>query len=317
MSLYYPALGPEQTRHIFETNIKRLEAMEAAEKDRAQSITVDSSSILKWAERHFHNNEEFGRWNGRQIRNAFQTAASLAHYDALNPEAAEPGVKPGFLNEVHFNKVAQATRQFDQYMTRVNRATDAELARKQGIRASEQDDTALPLRADRGFRIPQPRRNLQPYHGQHMQSSHEMMYPSTQYAHSQYSSQENIYTSQEYGRRTPPLPYETYGRAAPITPSRAPPQLVREPDSAVSMECGYRVSAQMVENVPMRDDRSPQSLGMPVKPSHMAPEEHDARPYIQRPSPQPDASGPGYQGWGQQQRHLGNVEQGMWESSRG
>lgn len=330
MSLYYPALGLEQTRHIFETNIKRLEAMEAAEKDRAQSITVDSSSIVDWAERHFRDNEEVGRWNGRQIRNAFQTAASLAHFDALNPDEAEPGVKPGVLNGIHFDKVAQATRQFDLYMTKVNRATDSELARRQGIRTNEQDDAAPPPRADRGFGIPQPRRNMQPYHGQQMQSSREMMFPSTQYAHPQYSSQENIYTSQEYGRgtqeygrgtqeygpRTPSQPYETFGRAAPTTPSRPPPQHMHQPDSGISMECGYRVSAQLVENVPMREERSPQSLGMPVKPSYMAPEEYDTRPYAQRPSAQPDASGAGYQGYGQQQRHLGNLEQGLWEGSR-
>lgn len=316
ISLYYPTLGLEQTKHIFETNIKRLETMEAAEVDRKQSITVDRSSILNWAEEHFIKNGELGRWNGRQIRNAFQTAASLAHYDALNPEAAEEGVKPGFLTWFQFDKVAQATRQFDEYMTKARRATDGEYATKVGIRASEHDDTAPPVGASRGFGIPQNRRNMQPPYGQSMQSSHEMYYPAQYAPPPQRAPQENIYPSHEYGRATPSqTSYETYGRAAPTTPSRPPPQHVHHPDSGISLEFGYR--AQVVESLPMRDERSPQSMAMPVKQSYIAPEEHEARQYIQRPSAQPEGLGPGYQAYGQQPRQVSNVEQSAWEGSRG
>lgn len=94
ISLYYPEMDRNQTLKIFENNIKRLEAIEAAETDKTQAITVDTADIMRWAANHFAENAELGRWNGRQIRNAFQTAASLAHYDALNPKEAHANVKP-------------------------------------------------------------------------------------------------------------------------------------------------------------------------------------------------------------------------------
>lgn len=315
MSLYYRPLGLKETRQIFETNIKRLEAIEAAETDRTQAITMDTSSILTWAEQHFVKNLGLGRWNGRQIRNAFQTAASLAHYDALNPQSVEPSVKPGVLNWVQFDKVAQATKQFDEYMTMARRATDGEFATKQGTRAGEYEESAPPVGVDRGFEIPQHRRNVPPTHSQPMHNSHEMMHSSPN-THHQYSSQESMYTSQDYGRGTPA---QTYGRAAPTTPSRAPTQHVHQPDSGIPLEFGYRSSAQVVENVPMRDERPPHSFTTPVKQSYISQDEYDtsSRPYIQRPSAQPEPFAPGHQGYGQPPRQLGNVEQGMWEASRG
>lgn len=311
MSLFYPPLSLEQTRRIFKTNIVRLEAMEEAETDKTQYITVDRSGILTWAEQHYQKNE-LGRWNGRQIRNAFQTAASLAHYDALNPKEAEPSVRPGELNWVQFDKVAQATMQFDEYMTKARRATDGEAARKQGIRASENDDTAPSVSADRGFGIPQQGQNIPPSHSQPMQSSREMMYSPPQ-AHSQYQSPESVYASQEYSRGTP---MQTYGRAGPSTPSRVPPQQLHQPDSGISLEFGYQASAQISENAPIRDEGFPQHLATPVKQSYLPPEEHDARIYIQRPSAQPELSAPRYQGYGQPPRQLGNVEQGVWQGTR-
>ncbi|KAL6700579.1 NACHT domain-containing protein [Trichoderma pleuroticola] len=91
MSLYYPELSKEQYRNIFELNIKRVQQIEAEnEKMGESSLSVDAESILKWCERHFEStNDEVGRWNGRQIKNAFQIGASLAHYDSATTSSKD------------------------------------------------------------------------------------------------------------------------------------------------------------------------------------------------------------------------------------
>lgn len=56
-----------------------------------------------------------GFWNGRQIRNAFQTAIALASFD-------EKGkfITPLHLTSKHFDRVAETTRQFDEYMRKAH-----------------------------------------------------------------------------------------------------------------------------------------------------------------------------------------------------
>jgi len=83
------------------------------------------------------NQEDIGRWNGRQIRNAFQIAASLAHYDLFeaneDPQASNKLLR-GELNHTHFETVATATKEFDNYMAKARKGTDNELARRENTR---------------------------------------------------------------------------------------------------------------------------------------------------------------------------------------
>lgn len=309
MSLYYPPLDLDQTTQIFWLNIERLKAMEAAEPDKIHSITVDESSIMTWAENHFLSNPELGRWNGRQIRNAFQTAASLAHYDALNPQGVEGAAKPGVLNWVQFNKVAQATRQFDVYMTKVRRATDGEFARRDGIRTDDHGNTAPPLGGtDRVFGMPQSQRHTATTsHGRTIHTSQDMMCSPT-HAQSQHPAQEMAYQSSAYGRSASA---QAYDRAATTTPSRVPPQQIQQPDSGISLDNGYRT--QVFEHV--LEERASQAMVTPmVKQPYIQPDGYDTRPYQHSPA-QAENQHAGYQGY-QPSRNLGNMEQGMWEDSR-
>ena len=67
-------------------------------------------------------------WNGRQIRNAFQTAIALAEYDA------KPGEKP-ILSRKQFITVAAASRDFDKYLKDTQRGKDdAQLAQEEKSR---------------------------------------------------------------------------------------------------------------------------------------------------------------------------------------
>lgn len=88
---------------------------------------------MMWAEHQFRQNTKLTRWNGRQIRNAFQTAVSLTHYDGQDDDLAKPDAAKGKnkLNWDHFKKVFETTQQFDEYMAKIVSATDGELAQRQ------------------------------------------------------------------------------------------------------------------------------------------------------------------------------------------
>lgn len=83
MSLYYPPLDKNQTRDIFRLNIDKLREIERQRHELTGSpcLRIKDSEIIDFANKHFEENARLtGCWNGRQIRNAFQIASSLAHY---------------------------------------------------------------------------------------------------------------------------------------------------------------------------------------------------------------------------------------------
>jgi hypothetical protein len=65
----------------------------------------------------------------RQIRNAFQTAITLAEYDAR-----QPGAEHITLGRAQFKIVAESSKEFDIYMKETLGATDADLARREDLR---------------------------------------------------------------------------------------------------------------------------------------------------------------------------------------
>lgn len=136
MSLYYPELSLEQYKKIFQLNIKRVQQIEEDNKKRGElSLEVDGESILRWCEWHFNDtHDEVGRWNGRQIKNAFQIGASLAHYDSAKVSSIEGPLKPRVLNKEQFDQVAETTREFDRYMAITRKGKDSALAKREGLR---------------------------------------------------------------------------------------------------------------------------------------------------------------------------------------
>ncbi|KAH7306005.1 hypothetical protein B0I35DRAFT_454214 [Stachybotrys elegans] len=78
MSLYYPELDKEKTLKVFQLN---LDLIQERFNKHGRSIIFDVSSIKDFAEQHF-DKYKYSRWNGRQIRNACQTALALAEFDA-------------------------------------------------------------------------------------------------------------------------------------------------------------------------------------------------------------------------------------------
>ncbi|KAL8893492.1 MAG: hypothetical protein Q9192_005208, partial [Flavoplaca navasiana] len=110
ISLYYPPLDAPTTKQIWLVNIARLKSSE-------RSYEIDEDAIIKFAGRHFYSEE--GRWNGRQIRNAFQTVLALAEYDATMDMSQRRRVKVD-----HFQKVAAAASDFDRYLRDVYSGKD-------------------------------------------------------------------------------------------------------------------------------------------------------------------------------------------------
>jgi hypothetical protein len=107
---------------VWKLNIKRT-------KDRkAKKIRVKHTEILEYAREHFNLSVD-GRWNGRQIRNAFQIAIALAEYDTQgkkraskkdakneSQDGAEKSSRTIVVRKYHFEKVAQASVEFDKYL---------------------------------------------------------------------------------------------------------------------------------------------------------------------------------------------------------
>ncbi|KAI8628619.1 hypothetical protein F5Y19DRAFT_107604 [Xylariaceae sp. FL1651] len=127
VSLQYPRLGLIETLAIFQTNLDRLMDIEY---ERARitgepALEVKSDGILAFAAAHFHRHEgnmASPPWNGRQIRNAFQIAPSIARYGHkhnIQSTEQEPYIGPE-----HFEKVEESAAESDTNRQLVSGTTD-------------------------------------------------------------------------------------------------------------------------------------------------------------------------------------------------
>ncbi len=152
LTLYYPPLDFSQTMEIWQLNVNRLRIVERercreVEEKYQNGIAASSSvsneiqpshqllmqineqDILRFAEDKFNQNGGGAGWNGRQIRNAFQIASSLAHFDARRYNT-----RPR-LTVDHFKMIHLVTEDFDRFMQEAAGKTDAEHAFERGDRA--------------------------------------------------------------------------------------------------------------------------------------------------------------------------------------
>ncbi|KAI8245213.1 hypothetical protein K4K56_009633 [Colletotrichum sp. SAR 10_98] len=132
ISLYYEPLNKLQTIEIFRLNLKKLSAIEEQKHElqnntgqRTSKLIIDEDRIMEYAIHHFENHHKTPhlRWNGRQIRNAFQIASSLAHYHIRKTSLSEePSVASSERNAVvldhrQFQRVAVAIERFGRFVT--------------------------------------------------------------------------------------------------------------------------------------------------------------------------------------------------------
>ncbi|KAM0721357.1 hypothetical protein Q7P37_002281 [Cladosporium fusiforme] len=118
LSLYYDKLTADQTWKIWDVNLTRQMSLHP-------NLKTNKEDLLRWAERNYHQCRLDGTqvWNGRQIRNACQTAAALAEAD-----------EEGFMRISHLEAVAKASLDFDRYLESVYGGDDAHRVRRAGER---------------------------------------------------------------------------------------------------------------------------------------------------------------------------------------
>lgn len=149
MIFKYPALGWAETMEVFRLNLRMLKRMEQDGADvlGTEMMDVRDGEIEQFAYGHFAEKPK-QRWNGRQIRNAFQIARSLAHFEyESNKSRGDPDAKL-YIGARHFRTVAEATMAFDEYKQITIGKSDDEHAASRMERARERD--AGPGRADSG-----------------------------------------------------------------------------------------------------------------------------------------------------------------------
>ncbi|KAK8080257.1 atpase aaa+ type core protein [Apiospora hydei] len=125
LTLYYPKLDRKQTVAIWNVNLRRLDELNKKRLEYGeQPIEVQKDRILKFAKREWQKLS----WNGRQIRNAFQTAVALAEFDANKANDAAkksigdrdqhipPSVIRPVITKKHFETIAGTSMQFDEYL---------------------------------------------------------------------------------------------------------------------------------------------------------------------------------------------------------
>jgi hypothetical protein len=128
-----PDFDKKTTLAVWKTFIKQTK--QALERNNRR-VTIDKKQILKFAKEHYDDNEE-GRWNGRQIRNAFHTAVAMAEFD----ERTKTGVYnedkdiPIMIGREQFEKIAHTVNEFDDYMRQTLRTSYETKAAKEKMRA--------------------------------------------------------------------------------------------------------------------------------------------------------------------------------------
>ncbi|KAK0672652.1 putative ATPase [Cercophora samala] len=110
ISLYYPKLSQKSAKEIWQRNMTRL-------KGSGIDMDVEEEKIERFIDQHWERNKNkpSRRWNGRQMKNAFQTAIALANWDFYEGGDNATLTRP-LLQVGHFIRVAQTSAHFDDYI---------------------------------------------------------------------------------------------------------------------------------------------------------------------------------------------------------
>ncbi|TFB05621.1 hypothetical protein CCMA1212_002024 [Trichoderma ghanense] len=146
ISLYYPPLDKSSTREIFRLNLRIIKQRFL---DKGRDIDIREKDILKYATAYWKKHENM-RWNGRQIRNACQTALAMAEFDAQNRSSGSSAAggqgkngKGGARDEnakvelthLHVQIVSDAYLEFMRYLKSIYGFSADEVAKNMRLRA--------------------------------------------------------------------------------------------------------------------------------------------------------------------------------------
>lgn len=274
ISMYYPPLSREYTIAIFDVNIRKLHAIEKEKQEletkvdqknpKRPALVIDETSIKSYAAWHYDHREPPQRWNGRQIRNAFQIAYSLADFDMQrspnwedddsdNDDSAEkekvtenrPASK---LDYRQFQIVDKAIERFDRYLLGAMKGnTDTDYARLSGTRDDDHDTNSRDqgpvyhsprTKATRYVHPPRSHSSPQDYNGRPSPG------PGRRQGGRQpeYKPSPPEYKPPETGTQTRTnrrLAEPRLGDSSRATPSRGPPRSKAMPAADQEYEMGY------------------------------------------------------------------------------
>lgn len=141
ISLHYPALDYDSSVDIFDLNWRLIKARF---KNKERDLEIDESKITASLTDYWHKHPN-ARWNGRQIRNACQTALALAEFEAQTSGDDGGVVNPNakvHLGVSHMKTVSDAYLEFIKYLQDVRDADQERYAYLMGIRRNE--STSMP-----------------------------------------------------------------------------------------------------------------------------------------------------------------------------
>lgn len=110
LCLFYPKLDKSPFMKIWERNLARV-------KRGGTGIDMDEDSIRLFSNVLWLENEKnpSRHWNGRQIKNALQTAIALAHWEFEQIDKRSRSKRP-LLKAHHFMRIGEASAHFDDYI---------------------------------------------------------------------------------------------------------------------------------------------------------------------------------------------------------
>jgi hypothetical protein len=134
VAISYPTLTADIRRRIWNGFFKKLV------KERAGKIKV-ALNAKKWVLDNVEGQDEM---NGRDIRNALQTAIRLAEFEAVQDPDNDPS-ESIVVEEAHFRRVLDMSNKFHKYVNSIRREDEAKRAGLRGDRndyAKDEDEGA-------------------------------------------------------------------------------------------------------------------------------------------------------------------------------
>ncbi|KAL5332560.1 hypothetical protein BJX70DRAFT_126803 [Aspergillus crustosus] len=242
VSLYYPDLSPDQTVRVFKLN---MDLIQDRFNRKGRRITIDHYEIAGFASQYYNDHPD-ARWNGRQIRNACQTALALAefeaqgndHQDILRPDAVVT------LTVGHFETVRDAYLEFTDYINTLwgtNASTRAHEDKLRPVWVDANNNIVAHKAIDKKtafFRAAQRQSHPEPQHAQ--PPSH----PDQYYTYGNPPPPTSAYHS------NPPPSRPAYPPAEPWnTPTRPGARTGQNPDQALTPpQHGYNARMQTPRN---------------------------------------------------------------------
>ncbi|KAK3683413.1 P-loop containing nucleoside triphosphate hydrolase protein [Podospora appendiculata] len=113
VQLFYDEFTDSQRQEVWQTFIRKL----ARERGDSIRLNIDAKEYIRGSEMRAV------KWNGREIRNAFQTAVALAEYGADKDEDGKI-----LVTDTHLRAVVELSRDFKDYVNELHRGDEAKRA---------------------------------------------------------------------------------------------------------------------------------------------------------------------------------------------